>query len=213
MAERNADRGAHRKKASGARRACSQRYASMMKNSRAAYIRAADFLPGGVESNFRHLDPFPFYASRAEGSRIYDIDGNEYIDFLLSQGAILFGHRKRDIEAAVTRQLKKGANTAIPTELCADVAEMISRYVPSVRLLRFTNSGTEATMHALRTARGFTGRDKIAKPEGGYHGVHDYVLLSIWAPEMKGTEKRPKATPFSRGVPKAVEKVLQALDG
>jgi len=180
----------------------------MMKNSRAAYMHAADFLPGGVESNFRHLDPFPFYAAEAEGSRIYDIDGNEYIDFLLSQGAILFGHRKKEIEVAVTKQLKKGANTAIPTELCAEVAEMIARYAPSIRLLRFTNSGTEATMHALRTARGFTRKDKIAKPEGGYHGVHDYVLLSIWAPEMRGTEKRPKATPFSRGVPKAIEKTV-----
>ncbi|UCE44988.1 MAG: aspartate aminotransferase family protein [Methanobacteriota archaeon] len=185
-----------------------KKYASMMKNSKAEYMRARNFLPGGVESNFRHLDPFPFYAARADGSRIYDIDGNEYIDFLLSQGAILFGHRKREIEKAVTQQLKKGANTAIPTELCADVARMISCYVPSVRLLRFANSGTEATMHALRTARGFTGKDKIAKPEGGYHGMHDYVLWSIWAPKMRGSKKRPEPTPFSRGVPEAVAKTV-----
>jgi glutamate-1-semialdehyde 2,1-aminomutase len=180
----------------------------MMRNSKAVYMRAANVLPGGVESNFRHLDPFPFYAARAQGSKIYDVDGNVYIDFLLSQGAILLGHRKREIEEAVARQLKKGANTAIPTELCVEVAEMISRYVPSVKLLRFTNSGTEATMHALRTARGFTGKDKIAKPEGGYHGMHDNVLWSIWAPKMGGSERRPKTTAFSRGVPKAIAKTV-----
>jgi len=190
------------------RRTCAQKYASMMRTSKAVYVRAASYLPGGVESNFRHLDPFPFYAARAEGSKIYDVDGNVYVDFLLSQGAILLGHRNRDIEDAVTKQLKKGANTAIPTELGAEVAGMISRYVPSVRLLRFTNSGTEATMHALRTARGFTGRDKIAKPEGGYHGIHDSVLWSIWAPKLRGTEKRPRATPISRGIPKAIAKTV-----
>jgi glutamate-1-semialdehyde 2,1-aminomutase len=190
------------------KRSSAQKYASMMRNSKAVHMRAAKVLPGGVESNFRHLDPFPFYAARAEGSRIYDVDGNEYTDFLLSQGAILFGHRKREIEEAVSKQLKNGANTAIPTELCVEVAEMISRYVPSVKLIRFANSGTEATMHALRTARGFTGKDKIAKPEGGYHGMHDNVLWSIWAPEMRGSEKRPKTTPFSRGVPKDVAKTV-----
>lgn len=209
MSKRATDDGPRRsERPKSDKRTCAQRYVSMMKNSKAAHARAANFLPGGVESSFRHLDPFPFYAARAEGSRIYDIDGNAYIDFLLSQGAIMFGHRKREIERAVAGQLKKGANTAIPTELGAEVAETVSRYVPSVRLLRFANSGTEATMHALRTARGFTGKDKIAKPEGGYHGIHDYVLWSIWAPEMRGSERRPKTTPFSRGVPKAVAKTV-----
>jgi glutamate-1-semialdehyde 2,1-aminomutase len=180
----------------------------MAARSKQVYARAANFLPGGVESNFRHLDPFPFYAARAQGSRIYDIDGNEYTDFLLSQGAILLGHRRREVEEAVARQLKMGANTAIPTELCVEVAEMVSRYVPSVRLLRFANSGTEATMHAIRTARGFTGKDKIAKAEGGYHGIHDYCLWSIWAPKLNGTERNPKVTPFSKGVPKVVSKTV-----
>ncbi len=189
-------------------RTCTQKYVSMTTKSRAVNSRALTFLPGGVESNFRHLDPFPFYAARAEGCKIYDIDGNEYMDFLLSQGAILFGHRRREIEEAVARQLKNGANTAIPTELCVEVAEKISSYVPSVKLLRFANSGTEATMHALRTARGFTRKDKIAKPEGGYHGIHDSVLWSIWAPNLRGSERRPRTTPFSRGVPKALAKTV-----
>ena len=197
----------NRRRASG-KRTYAQKYASMTRNSKAVYARASNLLPGGVESNFRYLDPFPFYAARAKGSKIYDVDGNMYMDFLLSQGAILLGHRKREVEEAVVRQLKNGANTAIPTELCVEVAEMVSRYVPSVRLIRFANSGTEATMHALRTARGFTGKDKIAKPEGGYHGVHDGVLWSIWAPKLKGSEKRPKATPISRGVPKAIAKTV-----
>ena len=162
MPTRKKTKGPQGKKLVGNEATCAQMYASVRKRSKAEYMRARNLLPGGVESNFRHLDPFPFYASGADGSRIYDIDGNEYIDFLLSQGAILFGHRRKEIEEAVTEQLKKGANTAIPTELCAEAAGLISRYVPSVRLLRFANSGTEATMHALRTARGFTGKDKIA---------------------------------------------------
>ena len=208
MSSKSSSKDRPKSKPTRKRKTAVQRYTLMMSNSKAAHKRAAMFLPGGVESNFRHLDPFPFYAEKAEGSKIYDIDGNEYVDFLLSQGAILFGHRKMEIEAAVAKQLRKGANTAIPTELCAEVAETVSRYVPSVELLRFANSGTEATMHALRTARGFTGKDKIAKPEGGYHGMHDYGLWSIWAPKMNGTERRPRPTPFSRGVPKAVAKTL-----
>jgi glutamate-1-semialdehyde 2,1-aminomutase len=185
-----------------------RKYAAMSQKSKRVYDRAVNLLPGGVESNFRHLDPFPFYAERAEGCKIFDVDGNEYTDFLLSQGAILLGHRRKEIEEAVARQIKRGANTAIPTELCVDVAESISRYVPSVKLVRFTNSGTEATMHAIRTARGFTGKEKIAKPEGGYHGIHDNVMWSIWAPRMKGTERRPGTTPFSRGIPNAVAKTV-----
>jgi len=208
LSTKTADIRARNSRCTNDKRTCAQKYASIMRTSKAIYTRAGNFLPGGVESNFRHLDPFPFYVARAEGSKIYDVDGNVYIDFLLSQGAILLGHRNRDIEDAVIKQLEKGANTAIPTELGVEVARMISRYVPSVRLLRFANSGTEATMHALRTARGFTGRDKIAKPEGGYHGIHDGVLWSIWAPKLRGPEKRPKATPVSRGVPKAMAKTV-----
>ncbi len=181
----------------------------MMTESKKVYDRASLVLPGGVESNFRSLDPFPFYATYADGSKLYDVDGHELIDYLLSQGAIMLGHRRREIMDAVRGQIDKGANTAIPTELCVQVAHKISSFVPSMQKVRFCNSGTEATMHAMRLARGFTGRDKIAKPEGGYHGVHDYGLWSLWAPnEYMGDEKRPNATPFSRGIPEAVGKTV-----
>lgn len=186
-----------------------KKYAALNPKSRKLYDIAKNLLPGGVESNFRLLDPFPFYAARASGSRVFDIDGNEYIDHLLSQGAILLGHGRKEIVDAVRAQAKLCANLAVPTELVVDVARTISRYVPSVKMLRFANSGTEATMHALRTARGYTGKDKIAKPEGGYHGMHDYVLWSIWGPpNVMGSEKRPKTAPISRGVPKAVAKTV-----
>lgn len=186
-----------------------KRYAAMMTKSKKVYDEAVNLLPGGVESNFRLLDPFPFYAASASGSKIFDIDGNEYIDFLLSQGAILLGHGRKEIIDAVRAQAGVCANIAVPTELVVDVARRISDYVPSVKMVRFANSGTEATMHALRTARGFTGKDKIAKPEGGYHGMHDYVMWSIWGPpRVMGSEKRPKTAPFSRGVPKAVAKTV-----
>ncbi len=180
-------------------------YCSMMSKSRKLYSRAVKVLPGGVDSNFRLLHPFPFYAAYANGSKLYDIDGNEYIDYLLSQGAIILGHRRKEILAAVRAQIMKGANYAIPSEQCVEVATRITKYVPSVKSVRFTNSGTEATMHAIRTARGFTGKDKIAKAEGGYHGVHDYAMWGLWGPpEEMGDARKPKTARFSRGVPKAV---------
>jgi glutamate-1-semialdehyde 2,1-aminomutase len=163
------------------------RYGRMMKSSRELFKDASKVLPGGVESNFRQLDPFPFYASRAKGSRLFDIDGNGYIDYYLSQGAVLFGHGRKEIAEAVGEQVRNGSIYALPTERAVEVAKTISRYVPSAEMVRFANSGTEATMHAIRVARGYTGRDKIAKPEGSYHGVHDYVLWSLWGPwEMEG---------------------------
>ena len=181
------------------------KYCSMMKKSKKLHAKAKDVLPGGVESNFRLLEPFPFYADYADGSRLFDVDGNEYIDYLLSQGAIMLGHRRKEIMLAVQAQVQKGANFAVPTELCHEVAKRITSYVPSVKRVRFTNSGTEATMHAIRTARGFTGKDKIAKAEGGYHGVHDYVLWGLWGPpEEMGHERRPRTASFSRGIPKAI---------
>ncbi len=181
------------------------KYCSMMRKSKELYSRTAKVLPGGVDSNFRLLHPFPFYAAYANGSKLYDVDGNEYIDYLLSQGAIILGHRRREILEAVRARIDKGANYALPTELCAEVAGMISEYVPSVKSVRFANSGTEATMHAIRTARGYTGKDMIAKAEGGYHGVHDYALWGLWGPpEEMGSAKRPRTARFSRGVPKAV---------
>ena len=181
------------------------KYCSMMKKSKRLHSKAMEVLPGGVESNFRLLEPFPFYAAYADGSKLYDVDGNEYIDYLLSQGAIMLGHRRKEIMQAVQAQVQKGANFAVPTELCLEVAKRITSYVPSVKRVRFANSGTEATMHAIRTARGFAGKDKIAKAEGGYHGVHDYVLWGIWGPpEEMGHERRPKTAAFSRGVPKAI---------
>jgi len=196
--------GNKKEKARGHRDANAE-YCSMMRKSRELYSRAAKVLPGGVDSNFRLLHPFPFYAASARGSKLYDVDGNEYIDYLLSQGAIILGHRRREILEAVRSQIRKGANYAIPSELCIDVASKIAEYVPSVKSVRFTNSGTEATMHAIRTARGFTGKDKIAKAEGGYHGAHDYALWGLWGPpEEMGTARRPKTARFSRGVPKAV---------
>ena len=181
----------------------------MMAESRRVFNKARKVLPGGVESNFRLLDPFPFYVSYADGSKLYDVDGHELIDYLLSQGAIMLGHRRREIMDAVREQVGKGANTAIPTELCVEVADKIGSFVPSMQKVRFCNSGTEATMHAIRLARGFTGKEKIAKPEGGYHGAHDYGMWGLWAPEeFIGDERRPSTSPFSRGIPKAIAKTV-----
>jgi len=203
------DGGKKLSKARSSGRSAKEKYLRMMKKSGDLHARAREVMPGGVESNWRFLEPFPFYASYAKGSKLYDVDGHEYIDYLLSQGAIILGHRRKEIVEAVRRQADRGANFAIPSETVVKVARMISDFVPSAKKVRFANSGTEATMHAIRLARGFTGKDKIAKAEGGYHGVHDYVMVGLWGPiERMGPEARPRPEPFSRGIPKAVQKMI-----
>ncbi|MEM3038184.1 MAG: aspartate aminotransferase family protein [Thermoplasmata archaeon] len=184
-------------------------YEDATKKSKKLYEEASRLLPRGVESNFRVVDPYPFYISRGEGSRVWDIDGNEYLDFLLSQGVILLGHNHPAIRRAVAEQIEKGMTFALPTERVVEAARLVNELFPSMQMLRFANSGTEATMHAIRVARGFTGKDKIAKSEGGYHGVHDQVLWSIWGPdELLGSKKNPKPCSFSKGIPKAYADLL-----
>ncbi|MDH4123602.1 MAG: aspartate aminotransferase family protein [Thermoplasmata archaeon] len=184
-------------------------YEASTRKSKRIYDSAKDLLPRGVESNFRIVDPYPFYISRGEGSRIWDVDGNEYLDFLMSQGVLLLGHNNPVIKKAIAEQIEKGMTFALPTEIVAKAARLVNEMMPSMQMMRFANSGTEATMHAIRVARGFTGKDKIAKSEGGYHGVHDQVLWSFWGPEEQlGDRSEPKACIFSKGIPKAYSDLL-----
>ena len=177
-------------------------YEKTTPRSKEIYDSLRKIMPAGVESNFRLLDPYPFYVDRGKGSRIWDVDGNEYIDFLNGQGMILLGHDIPKIREAVEEQIRKGAGFAIPTELGLKASRLVCDLVPSVDMVRFANSGTEATMHAIRLARGFTGKDKIAKSEGGYHGVHDQVLWALYAPEkFMGDRRKPKPAIYSNGIP------------
>src|SRR6204780_4997455 len=148
--------------------------------SEAVFQRAQKVIPGGVNSPvraFRGVGGTPPFIARGEGSRIFDIDGNEYIDYVGSWGPLLLGHRHPAIVEAVRQALETGTSFGAPTEPEVDLAEAIRDAVPSMEMVRLVNSGTEATMSAIRVARGFTGRDLTVKFEGCYHGHVDSLLV------------------------------------
>ncbi len=162
------------------------------------YKRACDLLPGGVNSParaFSSVKENPLFIEKAKGSRIYDIDGNEYIDFIGSWGPMLFGHNKEEIVEAVSSQLEKGTSYGAPTVVETEMAEEIVKLIPSIDRVRMVNSGTEATMSAIRLARGYTGRDKIIKFNGCYHGHGDSFLIKA------GSGQATLGLPDSPGVP------------
>ncbi|MCS7098459.1 MAG: glutamate-1-semialdehyde 2,1-aminomutase [Candidatus Methanomethyliaceae archaeon] len=145
--------------------------------SKELYERAKRLLPGGVNSPVRAFKPYPFFVNRAKGSRLYSADGKSYIDYCMAYGALLLGHAHEEIIRAVSEQLPKGTLYCTPIELEVELAELIHRIYPSMEMLRLVNTGTEATMHAIRAARGFTERKKIIMFEGCFHGSHDSVLV------------------------------------
>jgi len=134
-------------------------------------------LPGGVNSPVRAYKPYPFFAEYAKGSKIVDVDGKSYLDYCLAYGPMVLGHANPDVMEEVVAQLKKGSAYGVPTENEIELAKLVVKKVPCAKMVRFVNSGTEATMSAIRLARAATGRKKIIKFEGAYHGAHDYVLV------------------------------------
>src|SRR6478735_6615203 len=153
-------------------------YAQRTKRSQAATNRARKVLPLGVPSSFQAYDPHPIVVRHAAGARMVDVDSNEYVDYDMGFGALFAGHMHPAVRAAVQAQLDDGTLYVTPCELDAEVAELLrDRY--RLPMWRFTNSGTEATMDAIRVAKGATGRDRIVKVEGGYHGHHDEVMVSM----------------------------------
>ena len=144
-----------------------------------AWQKAQQFIPGGVNSpvrNFSKVSGHPRFIARGEGSKIYDVDGNEYIDYVASWGPLVLGHAHPSIVEAISAAALNGTSFGAPTTLETELAETIVNAVPSIEKVRLVNSGTEATMSAIRVARGYTGRDKILKIEGCYHGHVDYLL-------------------------------------
>ena len=135
------------------------------------------FLPGGVNSPVRAFKPYPFFVKQAAGSKLYSVDDKSYLDYCLAYGPLILGHAFEGILNAVHEQLPKGTLYGAPTENEISFAQLINNLYPSMEMLRLVNSGTEATMHAIRLARGFTGKQKIIKFEGCYHGAHDYVMV------------------------------------
>jgi glutamate-1-semialdehyde 2,1-aminomutase len=143
--------------------------------------RAVRRMPGGVNSPvraFRSVGGDPLFMERGEGSRIFDADGNSYIDYVMSYGPLVLGHAHPEVIEALERTARKGTTFGAPTELEVELAELVCEAVPSIEVVRMTNSGTEATMSAIRLARGYTGREKILKFDGNYHGHGDALLVS-----------------------------------
>src|SRR5659263_170714 len=164
--------------------------------SRKLFDEAKKILPGGVSSPVKAIKPYPFYTKRANGSKLTDIDGNEYIDYVMGYGPLLLGHNHPAIKEAVIKQLDDGWLYGTPTELEVSLANEIIKLYKSIDMVRFVATGTEATMGALRAARGFTGKNKFIKIEGGFHGAHEAVLVKA------GSGATTLGTPDSAGVPR-----------
>jgi glutamate-1-semialdehyde 2,1-aminomutase len=164
-------------------------------NSQALFERAKKIIPGGVNSPVRAFEPYPFFVEHAEGCRLHSSDSVAYIDYCMAYGALLLGHAYPEIIEAVKNQLTKGSLYGAPTELEVEFAELISETSHCMEMLRLVNSGTEATMHAIRAARGYTTRKKIVKFEGCFHGSHDNVLVKA------GSGATMFGAPNSLGIP------------
>jgi glutamate-1-semialdehyde 2,1-aminomutase len=187
------------------------RHAERTRRSGEFFARASAVMPGGVPSQFQKNDPWPVYVARGEGSRVWDVDGNEYVDFHNGFGVMCVGHANPVIAAAVKTRMDDGTHFAAPTEGSIVVAEELRRRW-GLPQWRFTNSGTESTMDAVHLARGFTGRDLVLKIEGSYHGHHDAVMVSVRPPlEALGPRETPGSIPFGGGHPHAVTELTKAI--
>lgn len=169
--------------------------------SEKAFDEAKRYMPGGVNSpvrSYRSVGSNPPFISSASGSRIYDIDNNEYIDYVLSWGPMILGHANPEVVASLQEAIPRGTSYGAPTLLETELAKKIQAFMPSMEMVRLVNSGTEATMSALRVARGYTGRDRIVKFVGCYHGHSDSLLVKA------GSGLATFGVPDSPGVPKGV---------
>ncbi len=172
--------------------------------SKGRFERAVKVMPKGVPSSFQENDPWPVYVERGEGTRVWDVDGNEYVDFHNGFGVMCIGHANPTVGAAVKERVDLGTHFAAPTDGSIVVAEELSRRFGQPQW-RFTNSGTESTMGAVHLARGATGRDVLLKIEGSYHGHHDSVMVSVYpALEELGDRDDPRSAPYGAGYPRAL---------
>lgn len=181
--------------------------------SQALQQRAFKVMPLGVNSNFRFWgEGMTPYVERAKGAYLWDVDGKRYIDYRLAFGPVILGHAYDEVDARVAEEIQKGTLFAMTAELEVALMEMIVDMCPAVEMARLACSGTEATMHALRVARAFTGRDVILKFEGNYHGFQDYTLWSTYAPvEVYGHRLSPIPVPSSSGIPRGLRELVITL--
>ncbi|MET0852920.1 MAG: aspartate aminotransferase family protein [Candidatus Rokuibacteriota bacterium] len=155
------------------------RYVARTPRSRALQAEAEDVFPGGSSRGTAFFAPYPFFAQGGEGHYVHDVDGNRYLDFMLNATSLVLGHGHPTIAEALAEQARKGTAFSTPTTTQVRVARLLRDRVPSLETLRFTNSGTEGTLMAIRAAWAFTGKPMLAKFEGGYHGAHEHVAVSV----------------------------------
>ena len=181
------------------------RYLETTPRSRETWEEAKRYLPGGDTRNSIFWAPYPVYIQDGSGCHAVDLDGTDRLDFIGNMTSLPLGNAYPPVVKAVQEQAARGLVYNAPNEHQVRLARLLCRRVPSVELVRFTNSGTEATLNAVRAARAFTGRTKIAKCEGGYHGTHDAVSVSVRTdPAMGGSPERPTAVPSVAGLPPSV---------
>lgn len=169
--------------------------------SKKLFERASHVLPGGVSYGIRSIPPYPFYIHHAKGVELYDVDGNMYTDYWVGHGALILGHAPEVVIREVEKQLPKGTHYGFSHEKEIELAERIVKYIPSAEMVRFTNSGTEANMYGTRLARAYTGRDKMLKIDGGWHGgydsLHAYVSRPFGRLESAGLNPKTLEDTFS----------------
>ncbi|HEY0295510.1 MAG TPA: aspartate aminotransferase family protein, partial [Bordetella sp.] len=179
-------------------------YPDTASKSYALHQRAKRSLPGGNTRTTVFMSPYPVYAARGEGCRVYDVDGNALIDCINNFTSLIHGHAHPAIVETAQRHVTQGSAFGLPTESEIALAEVLCEQVPSIEHVRFTNSGTEAVMMALKAARAYTGRPKIAKVEGAYHGSYDYAETSLDAEPANWGGDAPNSVPYAKGTPQGV---------
>jgi glutamate-1-semialdehyde 2,1-aminomutase len=179
-----------------------ERWTERRGKSAALYERAQKVFPSGVTHDGRYMEPFPIYVTHANGSRKWDVDGNEYVDYWSGHGALLLGHNHPAVRDAVAEQVQKGTHYGACHELEIEWGELVQGIVPSAEKVKFVSSGTEATMMAMRLARAFTGKEKILKVQGHFHGWHDYAAIAM---------EPPYDEPVSRGIPRGVRESVVSV--
>ena len=181
------------------------RYLELTPQSRALWQEASESMPGGDSRNSIFWPPYPIFIASGSGSHVLDEDGVDRLDFINTMTTLILGHAPRPVVDAVHEQLQRGVVYNAPNKHQVRLAKILCERIPSFDLARFTNSGTEATLNTLRAARAITGKSRFAKVEGGYHGTHDSVTVSLRVNlQQAGDSQRPKALPSSAGLPEGV---------
>ncbi len=177
-----------------------------MQKSESLYNSSSAIFPGGVNSPVRFYEPYPEFIERGNGAHIFDADGREYSDFCLAYGPLILGHRHPTISRALQTASEIGVNFGAPSSMEVELGNIIHDAIPAMEMLRFTSSGTEATMHAIRAARAYSGKKAIIKAEGCFHGSHDYALISA------GSGALTHGVPSSPGIPAEVSETVAVAD-